>query len=411
MLFSIIRLILWDYLEQLKLLLKILHTKTQYQSLYTAFDVFPSAKGAATHINHFANTLLKEYPRGLLYVLGDEKLPETEVWENGVSVWRYKSQNPNFLERTEEYSQKLLFWLRNQDNLKICHFRDIWGGVPILLNPQRNYKTVFEVNALPSVELPYRYSISEKILEQIRHLETFCLQKSDCIIVPSKVIAYFLEKKGIDTQKIQVITNGAELPNISIERPQEAPEKYIIYFGALQTWQGVDNLLRAFRLLQDTDFYLVICSSHKARYGKAYYKFAEKLGISEKIVWKHRLPKHELYAWVKYAYCSIAPLRECSRNLEQGCSPLKILESMACATPVIASDMPVCREIISNEEVGKLIRPDRPAELARAIRVWIAYPEKVQEIGFQAQKHIAENFDWLYKKQELLKVYRQLVSN
>jgi hypothetical protein len=34
----------------LKLPLKLVDTKTQYQSLYTAFDVFPSAKGAGTHI-------------------------------------------------------------------------------------------------------------------------------------------------------------------------------------------------------------------------------------------------------------------------------------------------------------------------------------------------------------------------
>lgn len=245
-------------------------------------------------------------------------------------------------------------------------------------------------------------------MEQIQYLEYFCLQESDCIVVPSGVIARFLEKKGVAAKKIQIITNGAELPETAPPRPADAPEKYIIYFGALQTWQGVDNLLRAFRLLQDTDLHLVICSSHKARYGKAYHKFAEKLGITEKIIWKYQLPKNELYAWVKYAYCSLAPLRECSRNLEQGCSPLKILESMALATPVIASDMPVCREIISSEQIGKLIRPDRPAELARAVRIWLAYPEKVKEIGLNAQKYIAQNFNWLTKKQELLQVYRGL---
>jgi len=386
-------------------------TKTQYQSLYTAFDVFPSAKGAGTHIHHFANTLLKAYPQGLLYVLGDEKLPETEIWDNGVNVWRYKSLNPNFLERTEGYSQGLLRWLAWQENLKLCHFRDIWGGVPILLNPNRNYKTIFEVNALPSVELPYRYSVSNKILDEIKRLENFCLQNCDQIVVPSAVIAHFLEKKGIAGRKIQIITNGAELPETTIERPADAPEKYIIYFGALQPWQGVDTLLRAFRLLQDTDLYLVICSSHKARYGKAYHKFAEKLGIAEKIVWKYQLSKQELYAWVKYAYCSLAPLKECSRNLEQGCSPLKILEAMALATPVIASDMSVCREIISSEQVGRLIRPDRPAELARAIRIWLAYPERVKEIGYNAQKHIARQFDWLAKKQELKNLYLRLLSN
>lgn len=380
-----------------------------YTSLYTAFDVFPSAKGAATHIHHFANTLLKTYSKGMLYVLGDEKLPESETWENGIDVWRFKSENPNFLERTELYSEQLLFWLRTQPNLKICHFRDIWGGVPILLNPNKRYKTIFEVNALPSIELPYRYQISDKILKQISQLERFCLENADIIIVPSQIIQKFLIQKGVKPSKIQIITNGAETPE-KLPRPEEAPEKYVIYFGALQSWQGVDILLRSFRLLQDTDLKLVICSSHKPRHSKAYVKFAEKIGLEEKIIWKYQLPKQELYAWVEHAVCSVAPLKECSRNLEQGCSPLKVFESMAVGTPVIASDMPVTRDIIDSETLGKLIRADRPMELARAIRIWLSYPEKVKEIGINARKHIEAFFSWEQKKTELLEATKKLLD-
>jgi len=380
-----------------------------YTSLYTAFDVFPSAKGAATHIHHFANTLLKTYPKGMLYVLGDEKLPDFETWENGVDVWRFKSENPNFLERTELYSEQLLFWLRNQPDLKICHFRDIWGGVPILLNPDKQYKTIFEVNALPSIELPYRYLISEKILKRIQQLEQFCLENADTIVVPSQIIEKFLIQKGVQPSKIQVITNGAEIPE-NQPRPEDAPEKYVIYFGALQSWQGVDTLLRAFRLLQDLDVKLVICSSHKPRHSKAYTKFAEKIGLQEKIIWKYQLSKQELSTWVEHALCSVAPLKECSRNLEQGCSPLKVFESMATGTPVIASDMPVIREIISHEALGKLIRADRPMELARAIRIWLSYPEKAKEIGKNAKKHIETFFSWEQKKEELLALTKKLLD-
>ncbi|MCU0438546.1 MAG: glycosyltransferase family 4 protein [Raineya sp.] len=381
----------------------------RYTSLYTAFDVFPSGKGAATHIHHFANTLLKTYSQGILYVLGDEKLPETETWDNGVDVWRFKSENPNFLERTELYSEQLLFWLRTQKNLKICHFRDIWGGVPILLNPDKQYKTIFEVNALPSIELPYRYTISDKILRRIQQLEQFCLENADIIVVPSQIIKNFLIQKGVSSSKIQIITNGAEIPEKS-SRPEDAPEKYVIYFGALQNWQGVDTLLRAFRLLQDLDIKLVICSSHKPRHSKVYAKFAEKIGLQEKIIWKYQLPKQELYTWVEHAICSVAPLKECSRNLEQGCSPLKIFESMAVGTPVIASDMPVTREIINDDTLGKLIRADRPMELARAIRIWLAYPEKAKEIGANAKEHIEKLFSWEQKKVELMEVLKKLLD-
>ncbi|MDW8296663.1 MAG: glycosyltransferase family 4 protein [Raineya sp.] len=380
-----------------------------FRSLYAAFDVFPSAKGASTHIQHFASTLLTHFPKGLLWVLGDEELAETETWQNDIYIQRIFLQEKSFWERVEKYSEQLGFALRNYQNLEIVHFRDIWSGVPLLSNPHKNYKTIFEVNALPSIELTYRYEVSSKIIHQIRHLEKFCLEASDKIVVPSTMIKDFLQKKGIKAEKISVITNGADIPSPQA-KPAEAPEKYVIYFGALQSWQGVDTLLRAFRLLQDLDIFLVICASHKPRFCKIYHKFAEKLGLQEKIIWKYRLPKNELSAWVQHALCSIAPLKECSRNLEQGCSPLKILESMAAGTPVIASDMPVVREIIINEHLGKLIRADRPMELARAIRIWNAYPHKAQEIGKNAQQHIQEHFTWQSKKQELLKLYFSLTN-
>ena len=37
--------------------------------------------------------------------------------------------------------------------LRIAHFRDPWSGVPLLAREHR-YASVYEVNALPSIELP-----------------------------------------------------------------------------------------------------------------------------------------------------------------------------------------------------------------------------------------------------------------
>jgi glycosyltransferase involved in cell wall biosynthesis len=51
----------------------------------------------------------------------------------------------------------------------------------------------------------------------------------------------------------------------------------------------------------------------------------------------------------------------------QGCCPLKIVESMACGTPVIASDLPAVRELISSGNDGMLVPPDSPRALAGAL--------------------------------------------
>ncbi|MGX2953608.1 glycosyltransferase [Shewanella sp. JL219SE-S6] len=56
----------------------------------------------------------------------------------------------------------------------------------------------------------------------------------------------------------------------------------------------------------------------------------------------------------------MAPLTPCRRNMLQGCCPLKVLESMACGTAVIASDLPVIRELVTHEKHGLLVPPPGP---------------------------------------------------
>ncbi|NJL34606.1 MAG: glycosyltransferase, partial [Chloroflexaceae bacterium] len=141
---------------------------------------------------------------------------------------------------------------------------------------------------------------------------------------------------GVAPENITVIPNGADiLP--TPPRPIHAPPRYLIYFGALQPWQGVDVLLRAFALLADyTDLWLVMCISNPPRSARDYRKLADKLGISDRMLWLFELPQDELAPWRAHALLSVAPLTESVRNVEQGCCPLKILESMAAGVPLIS---------------------------------------------------------------------------
>jgi glycosyltransferase involved in cell wall biosynthesis len=122
------------------------------------------------------------------------------------------------------------------------------------------------------------------------------------------------------------------------------------------------------------------------------------------VVWRFGLRHHEVAAWLHHAECSVAPLTDCPRNVEQGCCPLKVLESMAAGTPVVASDLPVVRELVTDGEHGRLVRPDRPAELARAIRILLEYPDRSRQLGAQARAHVAEHLTWDHNRARLTAV-------
>ena len=300
---------------------------------------------------------------------------------------------PNFLDRALRFGA----WLRQhveRMEVRVAHFRDPWSGAPLALRPH-DYATIYEVNALPSIELPSLFpDLGPKTLEKIRRLELDCCAEADLIVTPSRTTARLLERLGVDGAKIEVIPNGADL-DAPAPRPEEAPARYILYFGAAQSWQGIDTLLRAFARLADfEDLRLVLCASRDSSAWRAYARLAERLGVAGHIVWKYELAEPELARWRQHALLSVAPLTDCERNVVQGCAPLKILESMASGTAVVASDVPPVRELIRDRENGWLVHPERPAELARAIRILLEHPARARELGEAARRTVEQRFTW-----------------
>src|SRR5262249_30507673 len=187
--------------------------------------------------------------------------------------------------------------------LRIAHFRDPWGGVPIVERAGRTYLAVYEVNGLPSIELPFLYpGVPPAVLERVAELERRCLEGADLVISPSQVTAARL---GVTAH---VVRNGADVPSHPSPPPDGAPARYLLYFGALQPWQGVDTALRAFaRLLDVEGLELVICASVHHRRAKQYRKLADKLELTDRARWLFALPDDELASWREHALASLPP--------------------------------------------------------------------------------------------------------
>ncbi|MFI6594736.1 glycosyltransferase family 4 protein [Nonomuraea sp. NPDC050536] len=370
------------------------------RAAYFAFDRFPSSKGSAVHIGQMAAELFSVYGGGLLGVLGGGGLPRYQR-EGDIEIARFDEQIPNLIDRAEAYSAWVAAHLRpHLGTLELVHVRDPWSALPVL---GHGHKVVYEVNGLPSIELPHTWPhAAPTSLAKLRDLEQHCLEAADALVVPSAVIADALRKRGINPEKIHLVPNGAD--PVTPEKPEDAPERYVIYVGALQRWQGVDVLLRAFARLADlTGLSLVICSSVPERRAKPYLRLAERLGVDGRLVWRFTLPHEEVAGWLAGAEVSVAPLTACPRNLDQGCAPLKILESMAAGTPVVASALPAVREILGED--GRLVAPDRPAELARAIRILLEYPQAAREMAERARKRVPA---WSQSRARLAQVYRRV---
>lgn len=376
---------------------------------FAAFDRFPGAKGSAVHIGRSAGALFEHYGSGILACLGGGNLPIAQR-EPRFDIVRFAEPIPNLLDRADAYACFVDDTLRrHRDTLQLVQVRDPWSAAPALADPHRGYRVVYEVNGFPSIELPTAWpGVSAETLAEIARIETACLQGVDAVVTPSATIAACAIRKGADPDRITVVPNGAD-PVGAAPRPAEAPPRYLVYVGALQGWQGFGTLLRAMARLTDLDVDLVVCSSWRRRRAKDWVRLTHRLGIADRVHWVYEQPHDRIAGWLAHAELSVAPLADVARNVEQGCCPLKVVESMAAGTPVVASDLPCVRELV-DPTCAKLVPPDRPAVLARAIRVLLDDPDQRRSLGAAAQQRATEQFTWDHADALLRTVWDDLTA-
>ena len=75
-------------------------------------------------------------------------------------------------------------------------------------------------------------------------------------------------------------------------------------------------------------------------------------------------------------------------------SPLKLFEYMALAKPIVASDLPVLREVLSDGENGRLAQPDDPDDWERMIADLLADPDGAAAMGARAREEIEKKYSW-----------------
>src|SRR5207253_3379902 len=128
---------------------------------------------------------------------GGDGLPRWQR-DGSVEVLRYDGAEENFLDRVVGFGDALAKVVDSMPALELAHFRDPWSGAAIALRPH-GYACVYEVNALPSIELPVVFdAISPRTLEKIRALELACCDAADAIVTPSRTTAECLASLGVD---------------------------------------------------------------------------------------------------------------------------------------------------------------------------------------------------------------------
>jgi glycosyltransferase involved in cell wall biosynthesis len=205
---------------------------------------------------------------------------------------------------------------------------------------------------------------------------------------------------NVPEEKIVVMGNGA---NIDLFRPidQEKAQKelklnkdvsYVCFVGNIAPWQGIGYLIQAAPLIlsqcPNTRFLIIGDGSMK----RECMHQAKELGIYDKFIFTGSVPYIKVSLYINASDICVAPFI-IKRNMKIGLSPLKIFEYMACEKPIVSSEI-LNLEFIEQENLGILVKPEDPGELAEAVIKLLKDDALREEMGKNGRKYVVINHTW-----------------
>lgn len=202
-------------------------------------------------------------------------------------------------------------------------------------------------------------------------------------------------RRHLRPAKIGVLSNGVDVGRFSVELPTKPhphflPSTFTVLLvaglDAAHYFKGVSILLQATAKLDGVR--AVIVGDGALR--EDYVQKAHALGIAERIIFAGRISNELLPHYYQLADVTVLP----STTMGEAFG-LVLVESFAAGTPVIASDLPGVRTVVSPNVDGYLVTPCSSDALAAAIQTMqVATPERRAQMGKMGQAKVRKQFTW-----------------
>lgn len=192
---------------------------------------------------------------------------------------------------------------------------------------------------------------------------------------------------GADRKKIFFFRNGVDLERFKPEEKKQARQKLdipdqalvLLSVGNLVELKGHHIAIEALQCLPEKTHLIIAGSGPEKSHLE---KLASRLGVAKRVKLVGQIPNDEL----RWLFSAADALALCSSR--EGW-PNVLLESIACGTPVIATNTGGVSEIISSPIVGRLMESRSPAALAKQFDDIIRHKPAQSEL-----LKFAKDFGW-----------------
>ena len=251
----------------------------------------------------------------------------------------------------------------------------------------------FEVDAALSLGILPPNGLIGRVL---RSFERRLLRSFDVVSTISGRMCERLYKKGVSQERVVFFPNWVDTEAIRpLDKPLEVlrrefrvptgREVVVLYSGSMGEKQGLEVLIEAARQLRNQEIRFVLCGEGPMR-----ERLQEQAAQLQNVTFLPLQPLEKLNALLNMADIHVLPQRSDAADLVM---PSKLTNMLASGRPVVATAYPQTEVGRVVGQVGVLVPPDKPHDLAQAILDLATNPERRYELGKKGRRFVIDNWE------------------
>jgi glycosyltransferase involved in cell wall biosynthesis len=350
-------------------------------------------------------TCAPNFPRGRVFSGYRNRLWQSEEMAGirVIRIWTFITRNEGFVLRIADYVSFMLsafvasFFIRKVDVIigTSPQFFTACAAYMVALFKRRPW--IFELRDIWPESIRVVSAMRHgRLLDLLERLELFLYRRATAIVSVTHAFKANLIGRGIDGDKISVVTNGVDTRHFK-PAPKDPPltaalglqGKFVAgYIGTHGLAHALDTLVEAARLLasdKDDRFRILMLGdgADRARLKAS----AEQLGLTN-ILFIDSVGKADVVRYWSLLDVAVVHLKR--DDLFRTVIPSKIFEAMAMGIPILHGVEGESAEIILAEAVGLVFQPENAADLVaqlKAIAQDTALRKRLAAAGPEAASH------------------------
>lgn len=328
-------------------------------------------------------TCAPNFPKGKVYAGYKNRLYQNEEMDGirVIRVWSYITANEGFVKRILDYMSFMLSavlaspTVRQPDLVISTSPQFFCACAAYLISRMKQKPFVFELRDIWPESIKAVGAMKESLVIRIlERIEIFLYTHAVKIVSVTQSFKKNLVERGIDADKIHVVTNGVDLDRFQ-PQPKDADlmEQYGLegkfvagYIGTHGMAHHLETILDAadaIRRLPGGDVFFFVLLGNGARKA-AIMTRAEAIGL-DNVIFIDSVPKAEVVRYWTMLDVSIIHLRK--TKLFTTVIPSKLFECMGMGIPVLHGVAGESADIVERESVGLLFEPENSDALCESL--------------------------------------------